>query len=271
MDGNELFPTQEGTPQGGVISPLLANIALHGMEEALEEFAKNPPKELKKAFGIHGTRGRSSSLKLVRYADDVVVLHQNLEIVLKSKEILEAWLSDIGLTFKPEKTNIAHTLHSHNREKPGFNFLGFRIYQPEVSKYKSGKTQKGYVTHTIPQNEKVAEHYEDLRRIVNSMKSAPQWALIEKLNPVIRGWCNYYKPGVSKRIFNKLDFLLINKLIRWGYRRHPKKGKYEVNDKYWKTEGGDDWVFATKEGAKLYKHSKTKIKRHTIVKDGASP
>ncbi|RMF21918.1 MAG: group II intron reverse transcriptase/maturase, partial [Cyanobacteria bacterium J083] len=110
-------PTMEGTPQGGAISPLLANIALHGMEQRITEFANTLPGEKRK---------NRWALSLIRYADDFVILHENLEIVLKCKEIISRWLDNLGLELKPEKTRISHTLHTHEGNV-GFQFLGFTV------------------------------------------------------------------------------------------------------------------------------------------------
>ena len=105
MDGKQLFPTFEGTPQGGVISPLLANIALHGMEEQIKQYADTLPTK----SGL-GKRDKRKSLSLIRYADDFVILHENLTVVQRCKEIISEWLQGMGLELKPSKTRLAHTL-----------------------------------------------------------------------------------------------------------------------------------------------------------------
>jgi RNA-directed DNA polymerase len=105
MDGKQLFPTSEGTPQGGVISPLLANIALHGMEERIKQYAETLPTR-----SGHGKRDNRYALSLIRYADDFVILHENLAVVQRCKEIISEWLQGMGLELKPSKTRLAHTL-----------------------------------------------------------------------------------------------------------------------------------------------------------------
>jgi len=114
MDGKQLFPTLEGTPQGGVISPLLANIALHGMEERIKQFAETLP---------GSKRDNRYKLSLIRYADDFVILHEDITVVQKCREIISEWLKGIGLELKPSKTRIAHTLNQYGQEEPGFDFL----------------------------------------------------------------------------------------------------------------------------------------------------
>jgi len=141
MDGKEIFPTIEGTPQGGVISPLLANIALHGIEELIKGLA--PKFDMKRPDNTQlGIRDKLKSISLIRYADDFVVLHEDIEVIKLCKSEIEKWLSDIGLELKPSKTRLAHTLNKLEDEEPGFNFLGFNIRQFPSGKYNSGKKSK---------------------------------------------------------------------------------------------------------------------------------
>ncbi|WP_375468071.1 group II intron reverse transcriptase/maturase [uncultured Nostoc sp.] len=272
MDEKQLFPTSEGTPQGGVISPLLANIALHGMEERIKEFAKTL--DIKKTIG----RGQVSwqvkceSLTLIRYADDFVILHENITVVQRCREIISEWLIDMGLELKPDKTRLTHTLNEYGSEKPGFNFLGFNIRQWKVGKYHS---KQGFKTIITPSKEKQKVHYDRVASIIDDHKAAPQVALISQLNPVITGWSNYYSTSVSKVIFSDLDNLMYLKLKAWAQHRHPKKYGGWVSNKYWQTIGGNNWVFATRQEGKnpmrLRSHTETKIIRHVKVKGDASP
>ena len=269
-DKDSLIPSLEGTPQGGSISPLLANIALHGMENAINELALT-------IKGM-GTRDKIRSLSLIRYADDFVIMHENLDIVKKGKEIIEEWLANYGLELKPSKTKIVHTLNEFEGKKPGFNFLGFSIRQYKVGKHNSGKNTKGiklgFKTIIKPSKEKVLEHYQRLAKIIENHKAAPQSAVITKLNPVIRGWSNYYSAVCSKDTFSKLDNLLFKKLYRWATRRHSNKGRKWVVNKYWHTVGMNNWVFGIKKDDEfyyLYNHSNTKIVRHIKVKNTQSP
>lgn len=265
---HERNPNHEGTPQGGVISPLLANIALHGMENRIKEYADT--------FYLKGVskRDKRKSLSLIRYADDFVILHEKLEVVEHCQNIIKDWLSEYDLELKPEKTRIAHTLKNHNGEKPGFNFLGFNIRHYSVGKYQSGKCNGeilGFKTLIKPSNESLKRHYAELSEVIRKHNAAPQAALISKLNPKIRGWSNYYRTVCRKETFNKVYHLLNYRLLAWGFRRHSKKPKSWVIDKYWKTVGNDNWVFGEKGEISLIKHPQTAIKRHVKVKGVSSP
>jgi RNA-directed DNA polymerase len=262
---HERTPTEAGVPQGGVVSPLLANIVLHGMEEKIKEYA---------ATWKGNKQDNKSSLSLIRYADDFIIIHERLEVVERCKQIISGWLADYDLEIKPEKTQIVHTLKHHNGKKPGFNFLGFNIRQYPVGKYKSGKNphgkKLGFKTIIKPSEESVKRHYAKVAKVITKYNSAPQSALVSKLNPILRGWSNYYKTICSKEIYSKTGHLITKRLLRWAKRRHPNKSTKWVVNKYWKTVGGDNWVFGD-EDVSLYKHSTTPIVRHTKVKGVASP
>jgi RNA-directed DNA polymerase len=263
MDDKELFKTSEGTPQGGVISPLLANIALHGMEERIKQFAET----------LKGTkRNNRTALSLIRYADDFVILHKDVTVVQRCKEIISEWLKDMGLELKPSKTRLAHTLDKYEQESPGFDFLGFNIRQFEVGKYHS---KQGFKTIITPSKKKQKRHYDNIAKVIETHKAAPQSALISSLNPIIRGWSNYYSTVVSKEIYSKIDHLTYQKLEAWAKHRHPNKGKSWVANKYWQSIGDRNWVFATREEGKnslrLLLHADTFIVRHVKVKGESSP
>ena len=269
FDGKEtIFPT-EGSPQGGVISPLLANIALHGMELRIKEYA---------ASWKGNEKNNKNSLSLTRYADDFCIIHHDLKVVETCKDIIEDWLKDIGLELNQEKTTIRNSLNEYKGNKPGFNFLGFNIRQYKVGKHQSGKNthgkKLGFKTIIKPSDEKVKTHYHKLAEIIDNHKSASQLSLIIKLIPVIKGWCNYYKTACSAVAFSKAYNLLMRKLLRWGYRRHSNKSKTWVNKKYWHSIGSVNWNFACKVGDSYYslpKHQYTKITRHVKVKGEVSP
>jgi RNA-directed DNA polymerase len=268
MDGKDLFPTHEGTPQGGVISPLLANIALHGMEERVKQYART----------LKGNKSKNEqTLALIRYADDFVVLHEDLKVVKECQEIINEWLAVMGLELKPSKTKISHTLETHD-ENTGFDFLGFNIRQYRVGKHHGAKSSTrvklGFKTLIKPSAENVKTHLRKLGEIVDSHKSAPQVALITRLNPIIRGWSNYYSSVVSKETFSDCDHYFFEKLKRWAYRRHPMKNRTWIMRKYWHTKGNDNWVFSTREGEnplKMARHRDTKIIRFVKVKGNRSP
>jgi RNA-directed DNA polymerase len=262
MDEKQLFPTSEGTPQGGVISPLLANIALHGMENRIKQFAET----------FKGNkRDNKTALSLIRYADDFVILHEDISVVQRCKGIISEWLKDMGLELKPSKTRLAHTLNQHEQEKPGFDFLGFTIQQFLSGKYHS---KQGFKTIITPSKQKQKVHYDQIASVIEAHKAAPQVALISRLNPIIRGWANYYATVVSKEAYSDIDNLMYQKLSAWAKRRHPTKNKGWMSKKYWQTIDGKNWVFATREREnplRLLAHVDTPIVRHVKVKSESSP
>jgi len=270
MDGKQLFPTSEGTPQGGVISPLLANIALHGMEERINQVADSLPGK---------RQANRYALNIIRYADDFVILHKDLTVVQRCKEVISEWLNSMGLELKPSKTRLVHTLNEHEGQDAGLNFLGFNIRQYPAGKYNTGCNSNGkplgFKTLIKPSKEKTKVHYRQIAEVIDQHKAAPQAALITRLNPVIRGWANYYRTVVSLDSYAELDKKVYHKLKSWGKRRHADKSGEWIADKYWQTIEGDNWVFATrqegKDSPRLLKHSATKIARHVKVKGDASP
>ena len=253
LDDKKLFPTEKGTPQGGVISPLLANIALHGMEEEI--------KKLSETFDMKEKRGRQmakrdkrKSVNFIRYADDFVILHEEIEKIQICKEHISKWLNDMGLELKPSKTRITHTLDGYKEEKPGFDFLGFHIQQHTVGKYQSGRVKDkkegkgrllGFKTIITPSKESQKRHYKKVAETIEKYKGQSQTILISKLNPIIKGWCNYFSTVISRKAFGRLYHLIVWKLIKWGIKRHRNKGKKWVYLKYFRKIGNDNWTFAT--------------------------
>ena len=267
-NGNTIFPI-EGTPQGGIISPLLANIALHGMELKMKEYA---------ATWKGCKRDNKKSLSLIRYADDFLILHKDLNVIKNCQKIIGEWLSEIGLTLNEEKTQIIHTRKEHNGKKAGFDFLSFNVRQYPVGKCHTGKKPNGellgFKTIIKPSTEAFQKHYDKIAKIIKNHNTATQQSLIAKLNPIITGWTNYYKAVSSKETFSKMAHLMYKRLRRWADRRHPKKGKKWVTTKYWHTVEGDNWVFKciTKNGEYvLKKHPQVEIEYHTKVKGIDSP
>jgi RNA-directed DNA polymerase len=254
IDKKRFLPTEEGTPQGGVISPLLANIALHGMEEAIQKVSKEA--------------------KIIRYADDLVILHADRETILNIKESLTKWLRGIGLNFKGTKTRVTHTREIIEQKQPGFDFLGFTIHQYKVGKRRSGKSTDGkmigFKTIIKTSKEKIKTHWQRIRETVKKYKNAKQEELIEKLNPVIRGWCNYQSTQCNRKLFEKLDVRMYKRLKSWAKRRHSNKSWEWIKRRYWKKVRNDNWVFGT-EKKSLIKYGDTKIRRHIMVKGNRSP
>jgi RNA-directed DNA polymerase len=268
MEGLEYSPTTSGTPQGGVISPLLANIALHGMEQVAYEAYKG-----KDSTGRNRVRPT-----LIRYADDFVVLCAHEEGILAVQRAIEEWLGKIGLHLHPSKTRVTHTLHPKEGQA-GFDFLGFHVRQYAVGRTHSGKSPQGrtlgFKTIIKPSKESVKRHIAELGKIVHDHKSVPQAVLIQHLNPVVRGWANYYRTVVAKVTLDQCDHHLYSQLRRWALRRHPRKPRRWVAQRYWRMQPGSKWEFEAKQNgkviARLLTHRKTPIKRHVKVKGPASP
>ncbi|TVU54724.1 MAG: group II intron reverse transcriptase/maturase [Arthrospira sp. PLM2.Bin9] len=265
MDGKQLFPTKEGTSQGGIIQPLLANIALHGMEEDLLKMAD----QLSRRKPVN-----RNELSVIRYADKLVILHEDGAVIHHCQQVIREWLKPWGLELKPEPTRIAHTLDG---EDAGFDFLGFHIQQYRVGKYHSGKDIKGnslsFKTMIKPSRKAVKEHYERLVRVIDAHQAAPQAALIRRLNRIIIRWSHYYSTVVSKEVFNELDYLLFGKLRRWANRRHPNQTRKWVADKYWQSIDNRNWAFAVRghEEIALLKHSQKPMVRYVKGKGAGFP
>ena len=229
-------------------------------------------------IALHGMENRIKQIKgasLIRYADDFVILHKNLEMLQQCQKIIQEYLAQYDLELNLKKTKIVHTLHELNGNKPGFDFLGFNVRQYPVGKYQAGKNTKGeklgFKTLVKPSKESIKRHYDKISEICRNNKAVNQKVLIMKLNPIIRGWTNYYRTVVSKETFSKLGLLTYQRLEQWARYRHPHKAKSWIVNKYWTTIGNDRWVFSSKEGTNLIKHSSTAIQRHIKVKGESSP
>lgn len=244
--------TDQGTPQGGVISPLLANIALHGMEDAL---------------GIRRIlRGRPAATNrrsLVRYADDFVVFCKSKEDAERVVEIMGLWLGQRGLEISAEKTRITHVLY-------GFDFLGFNIRQ-----YDAPGSARGTKLFIQPSKASVAKFKARIRDEVLSLGGLNAKIVINRLRPIIIGWGNYFRVAASNRVFHKLDYWLSWRLQRWVKRRHPKKSARWRWNRYFgrfDTTRQDRGVFGDIEtGQYLTRLGFLGIKRHPMVRQGASP
>jgi len=246
-----LTPTKEGTPQGGIISPTLANATLDGMEKLVKESYHNILVGKGKVY--------CPKVNLIRYADDFIVTAEKRETLEDIKSLLSDFLSQRGLTLSQEKTLITHISN-------GLDFLGFNIrkYNGKLMIKPSKKSQKKIM--------------EKLHEVIFSNKSASQGLLIEKLNPVITGWGNYFRHAVSKEVFAKIDHILVGQLKRWAFRRHNNKSKRWVREKYFKSENNRKWAFNgsgkvndTKKVFTLKKMADIPIVRHVKIKKDANP
>ena len=253
IDQKVFTATSDGTPQGGVISPLLANIALHGIENMLMNYAKSLDIRRKdKPNSQVSWQVKVKQLTFVRYADDFVVIHHDLEVIQRCRELISKWLKNIGLELKPSKTRITHSLYADKSEDgtAGFDFLGYNIQQFPAGKYRSSrkgdKNSTGFNTFIIPSKASCKRHQEQISNIIKKHKNSAQAKLINELNPVIRGWCNYYRfsDASGNNIFTKQNFLTFQKIRAWGLRRVKKLPK--VYDKYFTRIGSKKWVFATR-------------------------
>ena len=272
IDSRKLFPTEEGTPQGGVCSPLLANVALHGMEERIKQsFPRKEKWEKGKRVGY------TNPVHLVRFADDFVVLHEDLEVIRQCQKIICEWLKELGLELKPSKTRISHTLHQHDGNT-GFEFLGFSIRQFPVGKYQTGKNTVGkplgFKTLIKPSSDSIKRHQKKIKKIIKVHKASTQMKLINELNPVITGWSNYFSSVVSKDVYSKLDNWIYQQLRNWAVHRHPCKSQYWISNKYWLIDKDGGWRFAVNEKDSIKKdisrHSETSIQRHIKVQGNRS-
>lgn len=267
----------KGTPQGGPISPLLANIALHGLEQNIEAFiyktAKNPS----------AAKIENSQCTVVRYADDFVILHPDLNRLQEIISETERYLAYLGLKISKEKSNIRHSLNEFNGIKPGITFLGVYIRQKEAGQGQTAwvgnqhsKKPLGFVLEKIPDKENVTQHLDKLRDVIKAYETKSQKVLLQKLNPICRGWANYYRYTDNLRAFQKVDMVMIFRLLKWGYNKHSNKTKGWVKEKYFHAFNGSNWNFAVlgennQPTLKCYMHSKTGRFRYVKVKGEKSP
>jgi RNA-directed DNA polymerase len=251
MEDGIFHETDAGTPQGGVISPLLANIAFHGMETAM---------------GVrYNNRGEVISPRgLVRYADDFVIFCETEADANTARAEMAAWLAPRGLSLSEKKTRIVHL-------SKGFDFLGFNVRQ-----YRVPTTRTGLKLLIKPSRDAIQRLKSRLRDEWRTMLGQNITAVLGRLNPVIRGWANYNRGQVSKVIFADLDNWMFNREVRWARRTHPKKPWYWLKRRYWgrlRRTSRSPWVFGDALGSKAYvlQFSWTPIERHIIVKGRNSP
>jgi len=249
IDRDVFCKTSKGTPQGGVISPLLANIAFMGMETMLYEWVDT---------WKGAKRVNKKSLTISIYADDFVILHKDKAVIEEAKIRIAKWcMEKMGVELNESKTHISHT-------STGFDFLGFNIKQYPVT-----TSKQGFKTLIKPSKDSIKKHLNAVHDVFKRNKAAPQEAVITKLNPIITGWSNYFSHVVSKEIFNKIDSEIWLKTWKWACRRHDNKGLKWVKEKYFKKIGDRNWVFMTEIKGQTYTlklHSDTKIVRHVKVK-----
>lgn len=268
LEGDVFHETRSGTPQGGVISPLLANVALHGLEretkEALDADLRAAMRRDHK-LGKASKQLASTQISIIRYADDFVILHKDHGVLTKARAYVEQWLKRVGLELKPSKTRVGHTLERVDGVA-GFQFLGF-----DVRQHPTKANKLGYKTLIKPSKEGVKRHLLTIRQEIHRLRGATQEAVIRTLNPIVKGWSRYYVPGVSRKTFEYVSHQTHTKLWRWAMFRHPHKGEQWVKRKYFRRHGNDQWRFMTHEGKFLMRHSDHKVHRHVKVEGTRSP
>ena len=282
IDRKTFLNTTSGVPQGGILSPLLANIALHGLENTVCDWVENNIK-LKYPGGSNKCRKEvRQSVSVIRYADDFVIMHFDYNIVLKCKQIATEFLAKMGLKLKQAKTRICHTLEKLNEQEPGFDFLGFEIRQHKVGKDQGGKLPgtsqnqkyKDYKTIIRPSKESVRKHYNELKNGLKKLTNQSVDTVIAFLNPRIKGWSNYYRYVVSSQVFRQIDDWLYHRYWRWCKRKHPKKGAKYLKRKYFAYGKNGNWVLSSKQKDELFyvtSHRDITIHRHIKVQRDRSP
>lgn len=254
MEKEVLYPTNAGTPQGGIISSTLANVALDGLEALLEERFFRTSK---------GGKMVNPKVSLIRYADDFVISGSSKELLENEvKPLVAEFLAARGLVLSDEKTRITHI-------NEGFDFLG-----QNVRKYDRKLLIK-------PSARNVKACTSKIRETIRGNKTAKQETVIRLLNPIIRGWATYHRHAVSKRCFQSVDRDVWRALWRWARRRHPNKNGRWIRERYFKVIGSRTWVFAVESaqaGAagrtqfhELWSASRTPIRRHTKIRVDANP
>ncbi|MHB8188745.1 MAG: group II intron reverse transcriptase/maturase [Dermatophilaceae bacterium] len=248
IEQGRFAPTEEGTPQGGVVSPLLLNVALHGMEQAAGVRYRQT--------GVHAGDAVQGSTVLIRYADDLVALCHTRDEAEQVKARLAEWLAPRGLTFNEDKTRVV-TLDE------GFDFLGFTV-----------RRQAGKLL-IKPSKAALSRIRERLRTEMRALRGANAALVLARLNPIIRGWAAYYRTVVSSEAFNALDTYLWRLTYKWAKFGHPNKSRHWVVNRYFgafNRSRRDRWVFGDRDsGAYRTKFAWTNIVRHRMVKGGSSP
>ena len=223
VEKRQLFPTKEGSPQGGVISPTYANMVLDGLEPMiLDKYWRS---RVKKTFSVKHNRHK---VHVVRFADDFIVTASDRESLLDIKEMIVTFLGQRGLKLSEEKTVITHI-------DDGFDFLGWNF-----RKFKGKLIIK-------PSHKSMSKITKKLSGIVKENHASKQETLIRKLNEVIVGWANYHHSACAKKCFSTIDHRVWEMLWKWAKRRHPNKCKSWIVNKYWKNYKGRKWTFMTEE------------------------
>ncbi len=248
FENGEISASEAGTPQGGIASPLLANIALHGLETVI--------------MAAFPKRHRPA---IIRFADDFVILCEDVAMLQTARNLAEKWLAEMGLTLKPNKTFITHMLYEYEG-RTGFDFLGFTVRQFVVGKHHS---KRGYKVVIKPSVKAQKRHLEQMEELIRTHRGSNQTALIAALNPRIRGWSNYHRACSAKKIFNRMDHQLHWKLSKWAKWQNPRKSCVWRKNRHWLRKRNR---FDFSDGkATLAKYADTPIKRYVKVQGNKTP
>jgi RNA-directed DNA polymerase len=254
MENRRLYPTEEGTPQGGICSPVIANMTLDGLERLLVSH-----------FPKKGRPEKRAKVNLIRYADDFCITGSSKELLEQEvKPLVEQFLRERGLQLSSEKTVITHI-------EQGFDFLG-----QTVRKYQKGKCAKFFIT---PSKKNIKAFLVKIRKHIKESRDLTAGELIAELNPQIRGWALYHRHVVSGEIFHAVDHEIFKALWAWAQRRHRNKTRWWIKEKYWPSTGPNRWVFTGvlkgEEGqtkvVRLLAASSIRIERHTKIRAEANP
>jgi len=242
-----------GTPQGSPLSPLLSNIALHGVENFVKDRLNN-------------------KVKLIRYSDNFLVFGNKLNEIIESKKLIQEFLQPIGLKLSEEKTQIIHTMDKLENKQPGFNFLGFHFVNLKSSINRGVKNTKGikqpFIQKCVPSKESIFRHKNNLKKLLEKHKNSPLKAIIGKLSAKIQGWTNYFSISQSTKTFSQLDGWLWKRLWRWSVKRYKNANNAKIA--CWSVNG---WKFGFKQKDQTFilkRHDQTKVKNHIKIKPGAS-
>ena len=242
-----LFPTESGSPQGGAISSIYANMTLDGLEKVIQQKYHTNSKG-----NIENHYRAKTKVNLVRYADDFIITANSKEIAEELKTLVSEFLQSRGLELSVEKTSITHI-------DQGFDFLGwtFRKFKGKLIVKPSKASIKSIMSKCS-----------DI--ILKEGKASTQKDLIRRLNQVIRGWTNYHNHVVASKAFSCINNTLYYLLQQWAKHRHPNKNGWWRINKYWHERNGQRWVFSTEEN-QLINLKYIKIIRHTNLQISKTP
>lgn len=257
MENKALRATVAGTPQGGIASPTLANVALDGLETELYQRFRRRETCHGKSKWVNRRGSANRRITFVRYADDFIVTGNSREFLENEvKPLIRDFLAERGLTLSEEKTRVTHI-------QEGFDFLGMNI------------RKRGNKLYVVPSAKRVKALRENIRTIADHSRAAPAYEVVEKLNPLLRGWTGYFRHVCSSAVFRAVSNYLFQTLMRWARRRHPNKSRRWVARKYFRTSGNRHWVFfgTAPDGTilELYEVTHVRIWRHIKVKGDLNP